>query len=164
MFVHAVVAQHSAERPHQHRWFTDGSQAKHVSEFIQRRVNVAVLPDLSNTNVQQIVNVWGTKDILYQTGIGGKRDALCGLTGSSLINIEIIGATHFDYMLRGATDSNRPDAWNGTVSDFTTNLIRNSDTLEHLNSFLTGDPAHFFKNDTRGGVWEIKLDGWQDHR
>lgn len=124
--------------------------------------NVADLPDLSNTKVQQIVNVWGTKDILVQTGMGGERDALCGLSGSQLVNVEIFGATHFDYMERTPTrdDTASDIQWNKMVSDFVARLIRNSDTPLHLDTFLKSDSAHVIKNGA--GVWEVRLPGWDE--
>ncbi len=127
--------------------------------------NVENLPDLSNTNVQQIVNVWGTKDILAQTGIGGQKSALCGLSGQKLINVEIVGATHFDYMLRGANDPNLPDTWNYNVSNFVTALIRNSDNSSDLNGFLAQQQSinvTFF--DSTRQVWVVKLSGWESHQ
>ena len=87
-------------------------------------------------------------DILYQTGIGGKRETLCGI--NNVINVEIVGATHFDY-------TRRPDAdgWNLTVSRFITDLIRNSDTRDNVLAYLQSS-GHALFNDTRQ-VWEVNL-------
>ncbi len=70
---------------------------------------------LVHTNAEHVVNVWGTEDILYKTGIAGKRGNLGGV---ETINIEIQGASHLDYMRR-----NNADAWNKTVSQFITGLL-----------------------------------------
>ncbi|OGW86850.1 MAG: hypothetical protein A3C35_07680, partial [Omnitrophica bacterium RIFCSPHIGHO2_02_FULL_46_11] len=57
----------------------------------------AGIPDLTGTSVKQVVNVWGTEDDLAKIGIVGYRATIGGVTA---INIEIYGATHFDYMRR----------------------------------------------------------------
>jgi len=102
------------------------------------------LPSIAQSGAEMAVNVWGTKDILYETGFAGYRESLAGL---ETINIEITGATHFDYMRR-----NDADAWNLTVSDFVTRLLQNSKTKDELRTFLQ-QRAVF---DARG-IWVVTL-------
>lgn len=92
------------------------------------------IPDLTKTSIKRIVNVWGTNDILAQAGIAGPKYLLGGI---GTINIEIQGATHFDYMRRSPNDSNPPDARNIKVSSFVTELLRKANNELDLNNFLT---------------------------
>lgn len=109
------------------------------------------------------MNVYGTKDILYQTGISGYRESLLGFSADDedqpLLNIEIKGAEHLYYMKRG----DLPDQeWNTTVSDFVTQLMLNSDSPEQVKVFLN-DPANGYSGCIRqeGHRWIIELPGWQ---
>ena len=119
--------------------------------------NSAVLPDLSGTNVQQIVNVWGTKDILYLTGIEGKRTTLCGIT--NVTNIEIVGAKHQDYIRQiDEKDPLTNQVWNSTVAQFVTQLIQKSDTETNLTQFLTS--SQYVTHDSTRNVFIVNLPGW----
>ncbi|MEK7211373.1 MAG: hypothetical protein AAB731_01960, partial [Patescibacteria group bacterium] len=124
-----------------------GFASQVVQEYLNGRESG--LPDLSTTNVKQIINVYGTKDILNQAGIGGYRSTI---TGVPALNIEIEGATHFDYMRR--SDENDPVKrdFNKKVSEFVADLILASKDDLDLIDFLqrtmgTPDPD---------GVWRFK--------
>jgi len=91
------------------------------------------LPNLSGSSVKRIVNVYGTADILNQVGIGGKRDNLCGV---QTINIEIAGATHFDYMRRSDETDPVKREFNRKVSEFVADLTLASDNDTDLDQFL----------------------------
>jgi hypothetical protein len=103
------------------------------------------LPSLAG-KAEFIVNLWGTEDILYKTGIAGYRENLAGL---ETINIEIVGATHFDYMRR-----NDADAWNITVSRFVTRLLQNSTDISKLRTFLEQNRGFF---DATRNTWVVNL-------
>jgi len=98
------------------------------------------------------INVWGSKDILYQTGIAGQRGNLAGL---ETINIESIGSTHFDYMRR-----DNADTWNIEVSNFVTRLIQNSKSKDAFNQFLTGNSFVAYEGDK----WVVRLPGWESRQ
>ncbi len=89
-----------------------------------------------SSNADFIVNVWGTNDILTKLGIAGYHDDILGLSANSgqIFNIEIIGASHFDYLRK---DDASPK--NLATSEFITNLIRRSTTEIELLNFLRGD-------------------------
>ncbi len=127
---------------------------------LQKTPVPSLLPSLGSTNASFLVNLWGTKDVLYETGIAGYRSELIGFTPTSdfhkLFNIEILGATHFDYMRRGETSvdactiSATSDAcWNVTVSDFVTRLLIASQSKDSL--------AEFLDRQIRNGI--VTLDG-----
>jgi hypothetical protein len=142
------------------------------SEIIPSLINYSNLPSLSNTNVSQIVNVWGTKDILYNLGIAGKRVNLCGV--SDITNIEIIGAEHGDYMRRGSDSANDDpeDVWNQSVASFVSELIVNSENDDSLFNFLTLKSTLSSTNgnykiayhDLGRDVWVIRVPGWENHQ
>lgn len=118
---------------------------------------IAPFPSLTASDGEFLVNVWGTEDILYETGIAGKRENLAGLP---TINVEIVGATHFDYMRRADVPANActvsatSDAcWNVTVSRFVADLLQNSKTETDLLAFLHERNA---VQDARG-VWIVNL-------
>lgn len=118
-----------------------------------------------------IVNVYGTEDVLTElkiggTAIGGYRDEIAGYTtaAGNLINIEIVGAEHDDYMRRDFSlfepgtwlESDR--AWNVTVSDFVARLISASDEdAASLQNYLfeLGAPLAV----PEGNKWVINLPG-----
>lgn len=94
------------------------------------------------------------KDILYETGIAGKRD---NFLNKNTFNIEIVGATHFDYMERDTNDiKNPPDLWNIAVAEFCANVILNSKDENELKRFLNGSE---YVN-LEGGVYIVKLPGY----
>jgi len=96
---------------------------------------IADMKDIGQLGIKRVVNVWGTSDTLYQTGIAGKRDAMGGIT---TYNIEIEGAAHTDYMQRSdETDPAKAD-FNRRVSKFVTNLTLASKNDQSLNNFLVG--------------------------
>ena len=114
------------------------------------------LANLVGKGVSQIANVWGTKDILLQTGIGGKRTNLCGVT---TLNIEIVGAEHGDYMRRGNENPlDLEDDWNRTVAGFITQIIQKSDAGTTLKNFL--DSSRFINHDLTRDVYVVYLPGW----
>jgi hypothetical protein len=101
--------------------------------------NLPIIP----SDVQMVVNVYGSKDILAETGIGGFRSELFGYSVADrthqLYNIEILGADHFDYM-RGILPDRLNDPWNKTVSDFITRLTLASKSKDELDRFLSRQP------------------------
>ena len=91
------------------------------------------IKDISQLSIKRAVNVWGTNDILYQLGIAGKRDSIGGIR---TYNIEIAGASHFDYMRRSdETDPVKAD-FNRRVSKFVTDLTLASNDDAKLLAFL----------------------------
>jgi len=119
-----------------------------------------IFPSLAGTKTDMIVNVWGTRDILYELGIADKRENLFGKT---TYNIEIVGATHFDYMERGVNDKNKPDDWNKAIAKFVADLIINSDNEIKLKAFLDDPINHAIRDDTRG-IYIVYLPGWESHQ
>ncbi len=121
------------------------------------------LPTLSGSGAQMFVNVYGTKDILCETGIGGYRESLFGFSVDDedypLFNIEVKGAEHLYYMKRNDLDD--PE-WNTTVSDFVTLLMLNSDSSEKILSFLNDPQSRYYGCiEKQGDKWIVKLSGWQ---
>jgi hypothetical protein len=120
-------------------------------------------PTLAEGNTEMFVNIYGTKDILFETGFAGYRDRLFGFSVDDedhpLFNVEIKGAEHLYYMKRN--DLQDP-AWNQTVSDFVTLLMLNSNSSEKVLSFLS-DPQSRYYNciEKQGDKWVVKLPGWQ---
>jgi hypothetical protein len=105
------------------------------------------------------VNVWGTKDVLYECGIAGYKDSFCGV--KQIYNIEIIGADHFQYM--EGVDANSIPYWNRVVAEYCARLIINSDTKEKLEEFLK-NPVNCAHLNTERNVWEIELPGCEAFR
>ena len=100
-----------------------------------------------------IVNVWGTEDIFHKLGVVDKRD---NFLGKNTYNIEIVGATHFDYMRRDINDTqNPPDIWNNTVASFVTDLILYSEDKDKLQGFLDGN-AYVSRE---GDMYIVRLPG-----
>lgn len=148
-------------------------------------------PSLAATsNIGVVVNVYGTQDILTKLSvgsqaIGGYRDSLgvysIANDEKALVNVEIVGASHFDYIrpeeknqwwksgLLGAVASSvdwftttEDEIWNKTVSDFTADLIGNSQTLDDVEAFLAQASArHGAIVEQVNGKWIIKLPGWE---
>jgi hypothetical protein len=136
-----------------------------------------VLDDLTGTNTHMIVNMYGTRDILSQlringVSIGGYRENMGGFTASdrdhALVNIEIVGASHFDYMrpdnpspgildIAGYLATDRE--WNERVSAFVAQLIGQASNIDQLDQFLFERPdIAFFENEK----WVIRLPGWEN--
>ena len=140
---------------------------------------MAQLPNLTNTKAEVLVNVWGSKDILKDVGVSGYRQDLLGFTpqgqvGSDgkptkqLFNIEILGATHFDYMKRGASadpnyippgETKADRDWNVTVSQFVTDLLIASTSNGTLEAFLRRSPFVVPPANV-DGTWIVQLPGW----
>jgi len=126
-------------------------------------------PTLAERGAEVFVNVYGTKDILYQTGIAGFRDNLSGFTKEGtagvngqltgqLINIEIIGAEHLYYMKRNDLED---PVWNQRISDFVTNLMIASQDKDDLIRFLNNSP--YVSPDDGSGIRVVRLTGWETH-
>ncbi len=109
------------------------------------RVN---LVSLANTKVKQILNVWGTEDVLYKFGLGGKRVNLCDV---NTINVQIEGATHFDYMYRTSWNNETERVWNRQVSNFVTDLIRASESKTKTDAFFSQHSIFLDAN----GVYQV---------
>lgn len=148
-------------------------------------------PSLAATsNIGVVVNVYGTQDILTKLSvdgqtIGGYRDSVGQYTlddrNHQLVNIEIVGASHFDYIqpeeknqwwqsgllggVASAVDwfiTTEDEVWNKTVSDFTADLIGNSQTIDAVEAFLAQALArHGAIVEQVNGKWVIKLPGWE---
>jgi YD repeat-containing protein len=120
--------------------FMQNGLIQNAFELLKTTISKLVTPLLLGipSNADFIVNVWGTKDIVAKLGIGGYRDEIAGLSteNGQIFNIEIIGATHFDYMRY-----NNPTPQNVIVSDFVTKLITHSTTQEELIQFLNLPPV-----------------------
>ena len=143
-------------------------------------------------NLEMIVNVYGTRDILRDIeiagqAVGGYRDQMGQYIATTadqplvkpLINIEIKGASHFDYMEResngfqlggvlGAIAQSifdvfpgRDKTWNETVADFVADLVGHSDNYDELLDFLQSEAArrHGAIINKEGNKWIIKLPG-----
>lgn len=122
------------------------------------RIDSTTFSPIRNSKTDLIVNVWGTKDVLYECDIAGKRDNFCGKT---TYNIEIVGATHFDYMERDTNDKgNPPDAWNIEVSQFVADLIINSKDEYTFQHFL--DERKYIKYEN--GVYVVRLQDYEAHQ
>jgi len=120
-------------------------------------------PTIINQGADTFVNVYGTNDILYQTGIGGYRDSLFGFSVNDsyhpLFNVEIVGADHFDYM---KDDDSSDPTWNQTVSDFVALLMVKSQSTATALDFFNRPPAQYqgcfsYENNR----WVVRLPGWQ---
>ena len=116
------------------------------------------VPDVTSTGAQFMVNLWGTEDVMVDYGVAGYRDELGGYTADpfssrQLFNIEIIGATHYDYMRREDADE-----WNLTASSFVTDLMIASKDKDTLEIFLTTSSE--IQYDPVRKVWVVDL-GWQ---
>lgn len=129
--------------------------------------DASTLPDLTQTNADFFANVYGSKDILAQTGVGGYRDELMGFTPGNdlreLFNIQILGADHLDYMRRSITEFpfNPPDQWNDTVAAFVTDLLIASTSRDSLQQFLDEQTVKGIVSVDSRGVWIVKLPGWE---
>lgn len=118
-----------------------------------QKVPVTPLPSLAGHGAEFALNVWGTKDILYETGIAGERQNLAGL---ETINIEIVGATHFDYM---RSDNPENANRNLLVSDFVTKMLVYSNSRDRLLDFLNNKLPPGVTMTSRNGVFVINIAG-----
>lgn len=146
---------------------------------------------LVSTGAQMLVNVYGTRDILGAlkingTALGGYREELLGYAiddrARPLINIEIQGASHTDYV-RGP-DAGRQWAgfvgqasgwvqghdpwgrktWNDTVSSFTADLLAHAGSQETLVTFLTSPETlieHSVEIEQNSGKWIVRFPNWE---
>ncbi len=119
--------------------------------------------DLKHTNLKVLANVYGSKDSLKRFGIGGYQTELAGYRVNNpskpLINIEIVGAGHSDYMRPGYQgdqftqgffglgldiannlSSTADKAWQKTVADFVAGIAANSSNPNTLRAFLLRSP------------------------
>ena len=88
-----------------------------------------------------------------------------GLLDHQLVNIEIVGASHFDYMRRDDTLSNminaaspQDEAWNRAVANFVTDVTLNSESYAKLSLFLESPPPQYQGMIVReGDKWVIRL-------
>jgi hypothetical protein len=114
------------------------------------------LPSLTSTSAQYVVNVWGSKDILANLGIGGYRETI---SGKPAINIRIEGADHWDYMKgiksERLTDQKAKD-WNDKVADFVARLVIASKSQDELNIFLADEIKRGFVN-FDGKLYSVSL-------
>lgn len=135
--------------------------------------------DLKHTNLKVLANVYGSKDSLKRFGIGGYQTELAGYRVNNpskpLINIEIVGAGHSDYMRPGYQgdqftkglfglgldiannlSSTADKAWQRTVADFVAGIAANSQNQETLKDFLRN--SGFAKESLEGpGYWVVTL-------
>lgn len=155
--------------------------------LIDQTFHGSEIAGLTGGTTEMIVNIYGTKDILTDLGvngnkIGGYRSELGGFLPNAqikrLVNIEIVGAKHTDYMRReneltiqsilnggivGASAMfafNKSQEWNKTVSAFVADVMNNSQDANRLDQFLIGHPEFAT---LIGDKWIIKLSGWQEH-
>ena len=143
-----------------------------------------VLDTLTATKTQLIVNLYGSEDILAKlkingTAIGGFREEMGGFDADNeertLINIEILGASHTDYTRPSEIPSPNPGfidmgknlfydkEWNETVSAFVARVVANSQTNDALKAFLSSpDLRPYASFDVDQQRWIIKLPGWKN--
>ena len=163
------------------------------------RVQAAPPLSVVHTGMDMIVNVYGTRDIVANAAlangqkIGGERSEMAGFTlggvvgadgkiTNQLINIEIVGADHYDYMpmsqlenmttrllsgfgaiaglpgafIMTALATTQEIAWNKLVSDFCADLILNSQDPNKLNAFLE-DAKNRQLAHKEGDKWVVTL-------
>jgi hypothetical protein len=120
-------------------------------------------PTLADRGTEAFVNIYGTKDMLYEVGISGYRDSLFGFSVDNkdlpLFNVEIKGAEHLDYMKRD--DLSDPE-WNIIVSDFVTRLMLKTGSASAVSNFFKYPPPEYagcFSYENQR--WVIRLPGWQ---
>jgi len=148
----------------------------------------------ANSDISTVVNLYGDKDILtllpslMGEKIGGFRKSIgtysVGDDFKTLINIEITGADHWDY-IRAARDSRsiagltgeaadfiaqllgkeQNDPWNRTVSNFVADLIGNSTNADDVEFFLSQEAflRHGAIAEPIDGKWVVKLPGWEQN-
>lgn len=105
--------------------------------------------DLKMVGVERFVNVWGSEDVLKQFGLTGKRDSLDGI---KTYNIEIVDATHFDYMRRTYEPDPVKADLNKRVSQFVVGLMEVANDDQKLVSFLQSKIGTADSD----GVWRFK--------
>lgn len=160
------------------------SRLGELGDLIDSAFDGSTLDNLtvSSPNTQMIVNVYGTKDILSElkvngVSIGGYRDEIGGFAPTdrdhALVNIEIVGASHFDYTRREVPGANITDLveysladkeWNKEVSIFVAKLISNSQSQDQLERFLVAQKITGVAfQDSATNKWTIYLPGWDKH-
>jgi hypothetical protein len=149
-----------------------------LTNFIDNTFHGNVLGNLTSSKANTIINVWGSEDLLSKlkvngTAIGGYRNDIGGFTQAdrnhTLINIEIMGATHNDYMYE---DTNNPIAalwtafvdpkqmeWKRTVESFVARLMINGQDADSVKQFLRTE-ALFGRAREEGDRWVITLTDW----
>lgn len=163
--------------------FIAGKSPKEAYDYYLEKVKVLypLLEKFSeggivSSTANLVVNVFGSKDILTEMAvngqtIGGQRqrmgDFTVGDRNKPLINVEIVGASHFDYMRRGDFLSNvigffSPafSAWNITVSNFVTDLILHADNGDRLAVFLAELEDRGLAENV-SSKWVIRLPGFE---
>ena len=129
-----------------------------LREIVQQsNVNNESFPYTLSEKTELIVNVWGTEDVFYKDiGVVGKRD---NFFGKPTYNIEIVGATHTDY-IRGTDPANPNMTWNNTVASFVTDLMLSSSDANKLDLFILDqkNKGIILPPDARG-VYIVRLPG-----
>lgn len=114
----------------------------------------------SPSRTDLIVNVWGSKDIFHQLGVVDKRENFLGKT---TYNIEIEGATHFDYMRREGVDENSTnpeDVKNFKIASFVTDLIIASENKDTLDVFIAKKRIEEIMSQDERGVYVVSSKIW----
>lgn len=112
--------------------------------------------------------------------MGGYRDEIGGFVVGDefkpLINIEIVGATHFDYMRADNPSSTLLDAaaqfkyltldkpWNESVSAFAADIIAHASSYDELVTYLQRadvQAKHQATIGDEGDRWVVYLPGWE---
>jgi len=104
----------------------------------------AIFPDLVGSQTKYVLNVIGSEDLLFNLGAAGWRSSLGGV---EVINVKIVGASHYDYMRRSGNDSVSCTSKgtvemilscirNVMVADFVTDLILAAKSRESVEGFL----------------------------
>lgn len=145
--------------------------------------------DLTPSKAKVLVNVYGSKDILKDFSIGdqstplnlvGEKTNIAGYStgdrNKPLVNIEILGASHTDYVRRnqvfdfdnagifgGVLDiwdslSSEQEKWNATVAEFTAEIALHSKSEDDIELFLKN--SGYGKEDPIGSNnWVVTLPG-----
>ncbi len=178
----AFVAQGSPEQAYQEYQQRLNAISGALSNLFPSAFQGFALDDLTGSSTQTIVNLYGTRDILANFAvnghaIGGYRDDIAGFTQTNrdhqLVNIEIVGATHFDYMRRETTFTSsivnffNPSVaeWNRTVSAFVADVVANSRDTASITRFLRNPSPDLVGVQVVEELdrWVVYLPGYTDH-
>lgn len=144
-------------------------EALNLVENALRRSELIVpstVAPIADTPADYFLNIFGSKDILYELGIGGSRTEFGGfVTGDDekpIFNVEIVGADHFDYMRRGIADPDQADDWNKKVAKFVARFLALAQDQNAVLDFLLTPPNDLQANIQQvGDKWVVKIAGWQ---
>lgn len=157
------------------------SKVKTLTNIVDQSFKNPALVSLTTSKATTILNVWGSEDMLSTikingTAIGGYRDNVGGFTQNdrnhTLINIEIMGAEHNDYMYEDEsnpltalwtafTDPKQRD-WKRTVGDFVSRLMINAQDADSVRAFMTREfDAKRARFDEATKRWIVTLPGWE---